>query len=90
MGKEIKSCLPIGSGISNKFLYVLDNDLNIVPIGAPGELYIGGTGLARGYLNQEELTKERFISNPFAKELGLSKSDRIYKNRRFSKMATRW
>ena len=52
-------------------MYILDNNLNPCPIGAPGELYIGGVGLARGYLNQEELTKERFITNPFAKELGL-------------------
>ena len=48
-------------------LYVLDRQPTTpVPIGVPGELYIGGAGLARGYLNQEELTQERFIPNPFA------------------------
>ena len=41
--------------------YILDKNHNVCPIGAPGELYIGGGGLARGYLNQEELTRERFI-----------------------------
>jgi amino acid adenylation domain-containing protein/non-ribosomal peptide synthase protein (TIGR01720 family) len=71
--------VPIGKGVDNSQVYILDNNLNPCPIGAPGELYLGGAGLARGYLNQEELTKERFISNPFAKELGLSESDRIYK-----------
>ena len=71
--------VPIGKGLQNYKLYVLDNNLNTCPIGAPGELYIGGAGLARGYLNQEKLTKDRFISNPFAKELGLPESDRIYK-----------
>ena len=74
-----RATLPIGKPINNSQFYILDNNLTICPIGAPGELYIGGAGLARGYLNQEELTHERFIPNPFAKELGLSKSDRIYK-----------
>ena len=73
------SSIPIGMPIDNIKLYILDNNLNPCPIGAPGELYIGGAGLARGYLNQDKLTRERFISNPFAQELGLSKSDRIYK-----------
>jgi amino acid adenylation domain-containing protein len=71
--------IPIGKSLLNYDIYVLDRNLNPCPIGTPGELYIGGTGLARGYLNQEELTKERFISNPFAKELGLESTDRIYK-----------
>ncbi|WP_440993267.1 amino acid adenylation domain-containing protein [Cysteiniphilum litorale] len=62
----------IGSPISNTKLYVLDENLNIQPIGAVGELYISGIGLARGYLNNEKLTKERFIDNPFAPKSGLS------------------
>ena len=70
---------PIGKPLKNTQVYILYKNLNPCPIGAPGELYIGGTGLARGYLNQEELTKERFIPNLFAQELGLNKSDRIYK-----------
>ena len=45
--------------------YVLDGNLNSVPIGAKGELYFGGEGLVRGYLNREDITRERFIQNPF-------------------------
>ena len=77
--KKVDGNIPIGTPINNTTCYILDNNLNPCPIGAPGELYIGGAGLARGYLNQDKLTKERFISNPFAKELGLSESDKIYK-----------
>ncbi|MGO1117936.1 non-ribosomal peptide synthetase [Rhodovibrionaceae bacterium A322] len=57
--------LPIGAAIGNTQLYVLDEDRRQVPIGAPGELYIGGEGLAQGYLNRPDLTAERFVENPF-------------------------
>jgi len=46
-------------------LYVLDANKKLVPIGVKGELYIGGDGVARGYLNQPSLTADRFIQNPF-------------------------
>ena len=55
----------IGWPINNTQLYVLDQYLQLVPIGVPGELYIAGLGLARGYLNREAFTRERFIPNPF-------------------------
>ena len=56
--------LPLGRPEQNVKAYVLDDALNPLPIGVMGELYIGGPGLARGYLNQPELTKECFIANP--------------------------
>ncbi|RBL90379.1 non-ribosomal peptide synthetase/type I polyketide synthase [Chitinophaga flava] len=60
--------VPIGSHLSDKKLYVLDTNLQPVPVGVTGELYIGGAGVARGYLNNAELTAARFINNPFATE----------------------
>ncbi|QLE51262.1 amino acid adenylation domain-containing protein [Nostoc sp. C057] len=67
--------LTIGRAIANTQVYILDNHQQPVPIGTPGELYIGGDGLARGYLNRPELTKEKFIPHPFEKTEG----SRLYK-----------
>lgn len=68
---------PIGRPIDNTQLYILDAQLQPVPIGIPGELHIAGVGLARGYLNRPELTQEKFIKAPLAKE-GL-RGDLLYK-----------
>ncbi|MCC3597906.1 MULTISPECIES: non-ribosomal peptide synthetase [unclassified Microcoleus] len=65
----------IGRPIANTQVYLLDAHLQLMPIGIPGEIYIGGAGLARGYLNRPELTAERFIPNPFSNEPG----SRLYK-----------
>ena len=67
---------PIGRPILNTQIYLLDAELHPVPVGVVGELHIGGAGLARGYLNRQELTAERFVTNPFA----ANQSARLYKS----------
>jgi amino acid adenylation domain-containing protein len=67
--------VPIGMPIANSTHYVLDGKSNLVPVGVPGELCVGGDGLAKGYLNQPELTAEKFIPNPF----GHDSEARLYK-----------
>ena len=57
---------PIGKPVSNTTIYILDDELNRVPLGTSGELYISGSGLARGYLNQPGLTSSKFIANPYS------------------------
>ncbi len=58
--------LPIGRPVANTRVYLLDRHLNPVPVGIPGELHIGGVGVAQGYLNRPELTAEKFIPDPFS------------------------
>lgn len=56
----------IGKALANGKLYVLDQNMNPVPVGAPGELCVGGAGVGRGYYNRDELTKDRYLPNPYA------------------------
>jgi amino acid adenylation domain-containing protein len=67
---ENATTVPIGTPIANTRIHLLDRHFEPVPIGVPGEIYIGGPGVARGYLHQPQLTAERFLPDPFTPEAG--------------------
>ncbi|MEM9923870.1 MAG: amino acid adenylation domain-containing protein [Cyanobacteria bacterium P01_D01_bin.50] len=78
---NVSTTVPIGKPINNTQFYVLNDYLQPVPIGVPGQLYIGGAGLAQGYLNKPELTAEKFINNTFSSSSpsSLSSPSNLYK-----------
>ena len=67
---DAQQSIPIGRPICNSRAHILDRHLQAVPVGVSGELYVGGAGLARGYLNRDQLTAERFLPDPFAAHAG--------------------
>jgi amino acid adenylation domain-containing protein/non-ribosomal peptide synthase protein (TIGR01720 family) len=67
---EERRVVPIGRGIWNIKLYVLDRGMRMMPVGVGGELYIGGVGVGRGYLNRAEMTAERYVPDPYVGEAG--------------------
>src|SRR6185295_7396935 len=67
--------VPIGKPIANTTVYILDGQQRVVPVGVYGEIYAGGDGLARGYLNGPELTAEKFVPHPFSARGG----ERLYR-----------
>ena len=75
VGAPIPENIPIGRALANVQVYLLDADLNPVPVGVSGELHVGGVGVARGYLNHPELTAQKFIPDPLSSEPGA----RLYK-----------
>jgi amino acid adenylation domain-containing protein len=72
---DLDGTISIGRPIANTKIYILDSDLQPVPVGVPGEIYVGGEGLAYGYLNRPGLTAEKFVPDPFTRNGG----DRLFR-----------
>lgn len=75
VGEDVSGAVPIGRPISNTQVFILDSHMQVVPVGVAGDIYVGGAGVTRGYLNRPELTAERFIANP----LSADPQARLYK-----------
>ncbi|NLM18649.1 MAG: amino acid adenylation domain-containing protein [Clostridiaceae bacterium] len=63
--QEIPEQIPVGQPIGNSTVYILDDELNILPVGSEGEICVGGAGVSLGYLNAEQLNQQKFVDNPF-------------------------
>ena len=73
--EKVPAVIPIGRPIDNVRVYIVSPQMQLLPVGVPGELLVGGAGLARGYLNEPKLTAERFIPDPFCAK----RDARVYK-----------
>ncbi|MCP5106100.1 MAG: amino acid adenylation domain-containing protein, partial [bacterium] len=81
-GRDIRYNISnIGTPIPTLYCYIMDRNLKLMPLDVPGELYVGGDGVARGYLNKPELTAQRFIDNPYQENRTLYKSGDLVKLR---------
>jgi len=78
--KDFEHNIPIGKPISNSTAYVFDKNMNYQPVGVIGELYVGGDGLSRGYLNREDLNNKSFVENPN------NPGERLYKTGDYARM----
>ena len=65
--RDYSSNIPIGKPVSNSTAYIFDKNMNLLPVGVRGELYVGGDGVSKGYLNREDLDREKFVENPVRK-----------------------
>jgi non-ribosomal peptide synthetase component F len=68
--EDVDARIPIGRPIANTEIYILDQFLQPMPAGTPGDLFIGGVGVVRGYLNKPDLTAEKFVPDPFGSQPG--------------------
>lgn len=62
--RDFSSNIPIGKPVSNSTAYIFDKNMNLLPVGVRGELYVGGDGVSKGYLNRKDLDEEKFVENP--------------------------